>query len=124
VLASPVWAECFIFDSVTKGVTDTQADGSDQCDRGLCQICRGPYGVYPTESTCNGIGGTAEYGYAKAPPEPGIGMGWTGNIKVNDIPHYDTARQDWRRGKGRVMATDLREMTLSGDGGGCGDDGG
>lgn len=130
LLASPVWADCVTFDSVTKGVTVTHADGSvwtvrrgarnairmDQTNATgvYAKYIEGPYGVYPTESTRNGIGGTAEYTYAKAPPEPGIGMGWTSNIKVNDIPHYDTARQDWRRGKARVTASDLREVTLSG----------
>jgi len=129
-LASPVWADCVTFDSVAKGVTVPQADGSiwtvrrgardsirmDQTNaKGVyAKYVEGPDGVYPTESTRNGIGSTAEYAYAKAPPEPSLTMGWTSNFKINDIPHYDTSRQDWRKGKARVTAADLREVTISG----------
>ena len=130
VLASPLWADCVDFDTVTKGVTVTQADGSiwtvrrgahdtirmDQTNAAgvYAKYAEGPYGVYPTETTRNGIGGTAEYTYAKAPPEPGIGMDWTSTYKVKDIPHYDTTRQDWRRGKARLTSADLREVKISG----------
>jgi hypothetical protein len=120
VLASPLLADCVDFDTVTKGVTVTQADGSiwtvrrgahdtirmDQTNAAgvYAKYAEGPYGVYPTETTRNGIGGTAEYTFAKAPPEPGIGMGWTSTYKVNDIPHQTSrgrigggARRGWRR---------------------------
>jgi hypothetical protein len=129
-LASPVWADCVTFDSITKGITVTQADGSvwtvrrgardsiriDQTNATgvYAKYVEGPYGVYPTESTRNGIGSTAEYTFAKAPPQPDIGMDWTSNYKVNDIPHYDKSRQDWRKGKARVTAADLRDVTISG----------
>ena len=129
-LARPVWADCVTFDSVAKGFTVKQADGSiwtvrrgarngirmDQTNaEGVyAKYVEGPYGIYPTESTRNGIGGTAEYVYAKAPPEPSLTMDWTSNYKVNDIPYYDTSRQDWRKGKAHVTAADLREVTISG----------
>lgn len=129
-LASPVWADCVTFDSVAKGITVSQADGSvwtvrrgardgirmDQTNATgvYAKYVVGPYGVYPTESTRNRIGGTTEYAFAKAPPEPVIGMEWSSNYKVNDIPHYDGSRQDWQRGRARVTASDLREVTISG----------
>ncbi len=129
-LASPVWADCVSFDSFTKGVTVKQADGSIwTARRGAHDVIRidqtnaegvyakyvvARYGVYPAESTRNGIGGTAEYTFAKAPPEPSLTMVWTSNYKVNDIPHFDKSRQDWRSGKVKATASDLREVTISG----------
>lgn len=102
-LASPVWADCVTFDSTTKGITVTQPDGSVwTVQRGAregvrmdltnvtgvyAKHVRGLYGGYPTESTRNGIGSTAEYAFAKAPPEPTAGMDWASNYKINDIPH-------------------------------------
>ena len=130
VFASPVWAECVTFKSITKGITVTHADGSiwtvrrgarnnirmDQTNATgvYAKYVEGPYGVYPTESTRNSIGSTAEYTYAKAPPEPSITMDWTSNFKVNHIPARDKSREDWRKGKARVTAADLREVTISG----------
>jgi hypothetical protein len=129
-LASPLWADCVTFKSVTKGITVTQADGSiwtvrrgarngirmDQtnADGIYAKYFEGPYGIFPTESTRNSIGSTAEYVYAKPPPEPSLTMNWTSNYKINNISHYDKSRQDWRRGKVHVTAADLREVTISG----------
>jgi hypothetical protein len=129
-LAAPLWAECVNFDTFTKGVSVKQADGSLWAvRRGAHEVMRmdqtnatgvyakyviATFGVYPSESSRNGIGTTAEFTYAKTPQEPNIGMDWTSNYKVNDIPHYDKSRQDWHRGKARVTATFLREVTISG----------
>ena len=66
------------------------------------------------KGTRNGIGTTTENTYAKALPEPNVGMDWTSNFKTNSIPYYDKSRQDWRRGKVRVTAADLREVEISG----------
>jgi hypothetical protein len=130
VFASPVWAECVTIKSITKGISVNHADGSiwtvrrgarnnirmDQTNATgvYAKYVEGPYGVYPTETTRNSIGSTAEYSYAKAPPEPSITMDWTSNYKVNHIPARDKSREDWRKGKARVTAADLREVTISG----------
>jgi hypothetical protein len=130
VFASPVWADCVSFNTFTKGVTVTQADGSIwTVRRGAHEVIRmdqtnatgvyakyevGTYGIYETEGTRNGIGTTTENTYAKTPQEPNIGMEWVSNFKTNSIPYYDKSRQDWRRGKVRVTASDLREVKISG----------
>jgi hypothetical protein len=41
-------------------------------------------------------------------------MDWSSNYKVNWIPYYDKSRQDWRAGKMRVTAGDLRDVKIGG----------
>jgi hypothetical protein len=129
-LASPALADCVSFDDFAKGVTVKQADGSVwTARRGAHEVIRldqtnakgvyakyveGAYGVYPAETTRNGIGTTAEYRYARTQPEPALGMDWTSNVRANDIPAHDLSRQDWQRGKARVTAGDLRQVTIGG----------
>lgn len=96
-LAGPVMAECVPYKAMKKGVEISLEDGSrwiarqgakdtvriDQTnhDGAFAQYVEAPFGVYPIESTRNGIGTIAIYDYAKTPPQPFDGLNWASNAK-------------------------------------------
>ena len=128
--ATPALAACVTFDDFVRGVQITQADGSIwTARRGAHEVMRldqtnatgvyavyviGTYGVFPTETSRNTIGGTTEYTYAKSAPQPTLAMDWTSDYRVNSIPAFDKSRQDWHPGKAHVTTGDLRDVTIGG----------
>ncbi len=123
-------ADCVGYDSFVKGVEVKLQDGSKWIarrsaheviridktnhDGAYAQYAIGPYGVFVTEGTRNGIGTTTELAYSKTPPQPFVGMDWTSTVKNTTISEATHSTYPAKRGKVHVTANNLREVKLNG----------
>lgn len=123
-------ADCVSFDSFSKGVHVKLEDGStwiarrsaheviriDQTnhDGAYAQYAIGPYGVFVTEGTRNGIGTISENEYVRRVPEPSVGMDWTSVVKSTGTSLATHSTYPVKRGKVHVTAGDLRVVQLNG----------
>ena len=118
-MVTPAFADCVSFRSFAKGVEVRLEDGSvwlarrdahevirlDQTNAAgpYAKYVQGPYGVYPTESTRNGVATVSEFAYARVPPQPFAGMDWTSNATASNTS-INMATADTRREKVHVTA--------------------